>query len=435
MKKTILALLAFSFLLTACSSSNTDTSSENSSFSETIASTDVVYDADLKDIQSPGFPKSIPTADGVYTLELLQEGNFIFYNDFSSMQQTFLCSSPNCNHNDETCTSYSTNSLYEFAVDNIYINYDNQKLIFSLNNQPSSPTVNNIYFADLSGGNRELFYETYDDIDLIAIGENNVYFKRTIFDEEKRDQLYEIVALNLNDKSENILYSFYQSTSRQHKIFIENNYIYIAFRAVPAEFYDPDNIDTLFSTPETVGFTIDAIDVKTGETKNIYFEDMNFDSSFGVLYENNYYFYVNNENENISTITELNLTTKEERVIYKTDYIAPRIEMHNVIDGYLSMIFVNDENTARYYRHINIETGGVIDITLNYETVSKGGFTLEIKVLKDLGDNLFVVIDEFPVRGNDDLYYQTALISKEDYFNNNPNYILFDTSSLNEHFN
>lgn len=49
----------------------------------------------------------LPTSDGLYEIKQVFENSAsLFYYDFNTMQQVFLCEKPECTHNNESCTSY-----------------------------------------------------------------------------------------------------------------------------------------------------------------------------------------------------------------------------------------------------------------------------------------------------------------------------------------
>ncbi len=427
MKKILLTLLIFSFLLTACSSSNIDTPNEEN-INEVVLNTDVAYDTDLKAPPSYGFLdfRNAASNEGFYQLVHVYDTSYVVYNDFASMQQVFLCSSPNCEHNDETCTATNFN--------NILVSYNNDSLYTMNTKTRDTNPQSTIYKSDLSGSNKEAIFEIDYYIEPLAIGENHLYFiKQDRNTTPYEEQTKEIIALNLNDKTATTLHSFLLTDIRFERYYIEDNLIYIVYDKMPEGFRDINDSDTMFLNPESREFTIDAIDVLTGEVHTVYSETLDENSySNGVLYDNHYYFY---EPYSSDVITKVNISTKEKTTIQDFSMEGAESNLSFIVDGYLSVGYsVNEESS--YNRYLNLETGEITDVTLTYHSEEFGGdgFNYSVEVLTDYGDDLLVIYDDSNVSYAQGVYPHTALISKEDYFNNIENYRVFNSSTLDEKF-
>lgn len=104
--KLLAVFLFLSFILAGCSTQkSTDTESmQNSSVSSTEATAEQSGEGEFS---SAGDGQFVTTSSGIYELQtIFADSVNLFYTDAESAKRIFLCTAPNCNHTNESCTSY-----------------------------------------------------------------------------------------------------------------------------------------------------------------------------------------------------------------------------------------------------------------------------------------------------------------------------------------
>ena len=101
-----------------------------------------------------------PASDsGLYTVSAIWPNSCsILYIDFETCQQFCLCDSPNCLHNDDSCTSFI--SLEHGNHEPTVLSFNNKILL--VQNAQAGETQGGIWIADGNGKNRERIFTTSD---------------------------------------------------------------------------------------------------------------------------------------------------------------------------------------------------------------------------------------------------------------------------------
>ena len=147
-KLTIVLFILFLFSFTSCVRKNTENSENNTngSYSEPKIETEqLVNTNEFSSIIS------VTSEDGTYILEMNNaDGSYnIHYMDYKSNCDVYLCSSPNCSHDDLSCTSFIPANC-----GGVMLAYNNGQLIeVILGNKIDTPAQ--IYVMDKAGGNKK----------------------------------------------------------------------------------------------------------------------------------------------------------------------------------------------------------------------------------------------------------------------------------------
>jgi hypothetical protein len=130
----------------------------------TIHTTPIVTGSDYRIAAKPDVITRGSSSDkGFFQIFSHTDGySSLMFIDYATAQQIFVCSSPSCNHNDETCSSYIESDGYVVfpAVygDTILLVYN------SLNQWGDAPKASKIEKMDITGLNRKVLYTFSGDI-------------------------------------------------------------------------------------------------------------------------------------------------------------------------------------------------------------------------------------------------------------------------------
>ena len=161
-KLTIVLFILFLFSFTSCVRKNTENSENNTngSYSEPKIETEqLVNTNEFSSIIS------VTSEDGTYILEMNNaDGSYnIHYMDYKSNCDVYLCSSPNCSHDDLSCTSFIPANC-----GGVMLAYNNGQLIeVILGNKIDTPAQ--IYVMDKAGGNKKLI-KTFSPEETVDFG-------------------------------------------------------------------------------------------------------------------------------------------------------------------------------------------------------------------------------------------------------------------------
>ena len=157
-KKFMAAIMALTFALglTACGESagnGRDVSTEDEAASLVSTQTQVAGEVSNTVDQTPlrmmfENPRGAATDEGFYSIEFLDEGQFLTYIDFASRTKIPLCASPNCTHSDETCGAFLEYGGYLCAW--------KDKLYAMSAGSPELEIDSQLIRMDLDGTNREV---------------------------------------------------------------------------------------------------------------------------------------------------------------------------------------------------------------------------------------------------------------------------------------
>lgn len=169
----IAALVAGSLLLVGCAKNSTNDTEPGAN--QTKAGTDIVA-------------CTMTTDAGCYMAEpIFPDGSVSFtYVDYATNQRIFLCSNPNCNHQNETCTSYVPSSQWTSSAcvikDHLYISQ----------NETHNNTPPHIDVWDKDGSNRRQLVQFPESWKLVF----DVEFGQVYHDEENMYLMVNVPAEN-----------------------------------------------------------------------------------------------------------------------------------------------------------------------------------------------------------------------------------------------
>ncbi len=450
MKKIVILLtLAAMVFITGCSEREITTeqpsvsdavSNENSTHDTAngsavgTSSEAVAFDEQVKGVEDyTGF-----TDEGIYYELHFGVNHFLTYIDLATMQQVFLCSTPNCTHSDDSCPAYFHNGNGK-ALITATPSHDNSSLFMLTHTSFAEQNASTLELArcELSGANPEVIYFAENEgVSLVAVGEKHLYA------EISNNDSGGLYAINLSSKEKTLLFLHEYDNVLFPSFTAYGDSIYVVYDRVEDGVYDPTDP---MKSPESREFTIDRINLISGETETLYKQTLASDEYLpGMLYKGQY--YINNHFEG-SEVKRLNYETGEIETLGDFGDVNQFSSLVSYIDGYFTIVDLDEENERRYYTHMNIETGEVIETPFTYNSSAKGSsFNVEMKVIADLGDELVLQTDEtlltFEVYNEFEEKYDYptnpvhsyAIISEADYFAGIDNMRPIDNSMIIEAF-
>ena len=167
--------LLFSLLLCACNAPPEPAASEPEQAAAEISLTPVTSFLLVGSTTGGenGFYKSIPNP---------QKGSNIVYIDYATKAAVYLCSRPECQHNDETCPSW-----FPFAVGGLFLDAKNEHLFCVGSADSEQEQTEVIWKMDVNGENREKFYTCSPSenlIDMVVSDGSSLYFATGVVDKE-----------------------------------------------------------------------------------------------------------------------------------------------------------------------------------------------------------------------------------------------------------
>ncbi len=335
-------------------------------------------------------------------------GQNIYYTDYDTATRLVLCSSPNCEHNDEGCSSFF------YGNGTLFLDYTSENLFFLGRNNPMSEhateeaalnsDIIGLYRMDLSGAGRELIFEfaktenlagttVISDTESLYLsyfsseGGHKKYLGRIDLNSSRLSQIKELAHdEHLVSASGNILY-----TEQDGKIYAHN--------------------------------------IETGDT-NIRYE-LNYDKESFALYGDIIYIYTTASGE----ITSYNLVSGKQTTIAKTPGGATNSFIGIISEKYIQILDYYEDEQRHHIVDVNSNEVYNIELKKSVEWSEHGALPLaiiaatneyalivpdskEIEVISyDPGGVPFTSL--IPVDVN-------ALITWDDLLASNPNYIYIE---------
>ncbi len=435
----LLKFLAFGIIcvltLTACTqgaitqATTQDTAnSEDTQGEITIAqdSSDIVMYSTRQDINE-SFANS--TEYGYYKIEMKNFGSYNFiYTDYETAQRIYLCSTPNCRHNDETCTSYIPN-----MATGTLIPIEEDMYFLKRSMYEDSEGKLELLKMGLNGENQTLvatFENTQSLIGQVGADATSLYMILSTYKEPENDATigittYQLLKVNKQTGEITILkesetnYVLLGAYGRD-LIFADidhgasENYTLTELAQMEANGVEPNNQ----AQWNIFGLNVDTL----AETDIFSFISNNL---YPVIKESDIYFI----NSATSTMEKINLQTKETILI--AENLKPETGISNIYDEYVLIYYTEDEQ--RVEAAINVETAEFTILSLGYPDSRGYEAPMLIKILAEFGDN-FLVISGSEVQmqtltnidGSEQVMpivvTKYSIISKRDYFANIPNY-------------
>lgn len=360
-----------------------------------------------------------------YTLER-EDGSFNQkYIDYKTRQEVFLCSRPECRHNDETCTSWIPFAgSYPFMLPTkeklhyLYSGFGGYGFEFvELYGDKALPRIEK---ADLNGENRALLtnldvhgtlcgYPAYDDRYLYSMAE------LALEEDGNRYIQYQLVQIDLQDGKMTTLQQFSQTYVRLIDV-ADNRFI---LEATTAQ-------GTSASQNSTVIF---AFGKQNGNLQKIteYRADKKFGRAFeGVLYLLNY---------ETRAVEAIDLASGEEELVAQqySEENPDNITIECVADGKIVLFetYTNDFAPFNKRTAYDVETGTFTELTLHAGAEPD---EYPLPIIEEYGDMFLTIsdmvaapimatgpdggVEYMPAR-----HYVYAFIRKADYWSNTANII------------
>ena len=418
--RTILTFCAMLFfvLLTACASYSPSSSTNIGAVpNQSEEPTQEATQSNPVMVTSYVGPSSIAAIkDGYYqVLPNPQGGCNIVYTDLASHQTIFLCSRANCLHSDDTCTSWFSSVTVNLFVDSIESN------LFCVSVDSNGEFL---WKMELNGGDRQLIYrcKTGESFrDAFAMDGDFLYFTIAVADGRTGGGGKELRRLNLtNGNNETILEygnsDWLFSAYSGHLLFLFHEGTEFTYRSYNLDTHTFEDLYTYYST----GSATDCFARPNGQLLYI-FEP------------------VNSENAKISVLDLLSghCSLLTEQFPY---FGAENIVVGGFFDGYMSVSIwnINSHDTQAKQYLVDINNGTVYPIELTFE---QGDITMPREVVAVMPDwfviTAGIVSQEVTLTSSDGTPYSSvidcmsyALIRKEDYLHQRPNFILADATKL-----
>ena len=228
-KLSIISLfLAAILLFAACAES---TQAESAEPSQSEIKTEEPEQPTLRLLKTGDYSNGSGNANGYYGISYFEDNTIAGWRmDFETMQQTRLCTVPNCAHTGDTCGALP--SKYDARADNLILaDTDRLYWIFGYGEKAKK----HIEVSDLDGANRHTVY-TFEENEfptgrIMATDGENIYLHIVTESEAAKDRNpREIVKINLETKETLWRYSldnYYDSFIDvwDNKIIIESSYV------------------------------------------------------------------------------------------------------------------------------------------------------------------------------------------------------------------
>ncbi len=380
--------------------------------------------------------------DGIY----FTDNHKIRYYDMNSGIAVPLCNRAECNHEDDTCTAH-----YIDVVPTLFTNPENTKLFFFERSTPSLYDFSsNIIMTDANGANRTIIGKRQPGQDLqysFVFDDDSFYF--VLLDVGDNGYVYSLNRVNYKEGKQDVIYTdkdkIYLSTAYGSKLIF-----------VKTLGYDPTALTASF---DEVTHQIMSYDVDTGETEILdsYVATADNQQKAVFPYKNFLYTFTRNGADSACV-------TKTDLITGQTTHLSDEFPFFGLIDQedsytmfiddtlYIYMSYSNsfkEDYRAEHYG-INTVTGEIRQCTLesyNYlieDDMSVSDFDLNNPIYKGEGGFgrffgslwLFGEIDDYFLCGTTCTSYSLydkenngiaamvlELISKEDFYNNNREYI------------
>lgn len=400
------------------------------------------------DLMYLGTQEGCSTKEGYYRLE--QDGdsldNNILYTDYASRREIYLCNKPDCKHDNENCTSYlpveafQFNSLF-FSGEHLYLlssGIENPDVpaaegeALMMEAKPSAPTL---YRLNLDGSGRTKLLELPSGLEAdgpMIVGGDSIYMMARTSKLKQNDtnsysydtESVSLIKIDLSKKTVETICPLPFGKEFCNLIGAYENRIVLMKTVYPQ---DPNGMgDDAFRAMAAQSSThIVTIDPTTGEQEEK-FSGGSSDITYYACEKEKFYFSGAKE----TTLHTLDLKTRETSVL--TDQL-PRAKPgfhEGVHAGRLQLEYyeekdLNPKIDACYF--VDLATGAVSPQNLFTEKPRE-----PVRILAEWGEFYFVLSGyeaqdnyyaAFGVTQTDITKVHYSLISKEDYWNSNPNYL------------
>lgn len=361
------------------------------------------------------------TTNGYYNQHVTNYGYNLSYLDYETKKMVYLCNRLECTHSDSTCTAFlevqgELNIFLDKAEENLFLlcvgnsdvndDYENRrgKIIKMDKNGENSSVIYQLGSKEVFDGN-------------IARDDKNLYIAVKYINKKDNTVKEELRRISLQDGTATVVCQL--ANSQRVCGAFENNVVLESFQNEMLKF--------------------SCVNVNTGEQKQAYsrpFSDSRLEKVCG---EVAVIIRCTHETSPTAQLALLNLKTGEEEQICNIDIYGTDITYFYTERGDVLPIMVIDNsdinNIKRYFYNFDLKTKELNVCTLTYKRFQD---EISVTVIAE-NETQFLVVngsekgDKKPVTSNDGSLYQVdtentkfALISKEDYKNNIPNYFQID---------
>ena len=367
-----------------------------------------------------GYYDSIPWTEEMYDEESpwIHVSNLI-YIDYESQTRIYLCGVPGCAHNSENCTSYIR---YPRGID-LFTNSSGTILFCMASGAAggeiySDDDLGRIYQMNLDGSNKKELLklkanESFSISDPVIADEMHIYVCIDVMRDAIIGPEKELREINVNDGTVSKLINL-----KQEEI-------------VTSAYDDNIVIADWSSYDKTMKATIRGYSISK-KVVSVLYEGETGDY---FIAEDNYAFYSKRKDDNSGIITVIDLKDGDIKQIENIPHEAVGIVfIYNYFDNRIHWNYIDKSEVGISHEYIvDIDTGEFIKRTLYYNDVNN--IPQMVQIIAEIKDSFLVLmgtenskismvdgegiphIYDFP---NKPTY---ALISKDDYWNNIPNYI------------
>lgn len=355
-----------------------------------------------------GFYKLYPNSRG---------GSNLLYFDATSKECVYLCGTPNCQHQDDTCTSW-----FPFGVGTIFFS-SKQNLLFCIGKADTEPqSGETIWVMEPDGSDRAIFYQCSSNQTVtgpIAASDESIYITVDSVSRQSAESAKQLIRIDVKThKSEKVL-----DLNQSDQLYgaVESDLIFKSFQDNVFQYtrFDPIKhrcVEFYHSAP------------LSEDSENSYFE---------TIYNDALFVFTAKDGDDTAKLTKVQLKDGAEKVLcdrfpWYQEGLAIAQAGHSgnlVVDLYdVSSNCMEDIKHERYF--VNCETGKYTQSTLTY---TQGDMTSFVTIVAEFEDIFIVDTGTTEVQtmlnGSDGTVYAAdllvskyAFISKEDYWNNKARY-------------
>lgn len=372
-------------------------------------------------------------------------GRHIMYIDFETQQEIYLCGSPGCTHDMQTCTSVL--SQEDFLYDSTIFYYGNLLFVLSKEYDDDGSMQTN-YISDISdtelpyespaaalycmnpdGTGRTKVYEFDADLTIedIVIGKSSdLYFVVKKNDAEKIGSTgstsyttssdRRLIKINTADWKSQTVYQF-PSSKNDIKWSIVNSFgsclvlhgIAYDHPLTETELFDDDAYLENYKKSKS---QYAVLDLENPEIQVVF--SISTEEAMGAsLVEKDEFLYMSLEGN--PAIRQINLITKEERILAE-------LENNNIWYAFDDVLCCTSWNSDSTLYFVNRQDGSISHSGLTNQSL---GWMLDFR--GEISDKFLVIYDYDAIPYPDDSYditqYYYALITKEDLYKGNENYL------------
>lgn len=347
--------------------------------------------------------------------------NNIVYTDFASRSRVFLCNTPSCSHSDESCSSFIQNTV---GGTMLFLNKEGNRLycmqmgVSEGLDYFGEDGLGRIIAMEPNGENRQEIFrlrESESFLRRVAIDDENIYFGVLIVKDATTNPKQEVRKLNLDTMQQEVLFALPN----------HSDYLVAAF----------ENTLVFLSRNRDGSISFIGYSIATGEQEILYQNKYDYETTtYGVLEETVLNFkMIAKDRAEVSTV---DLRTGEGKQLSEIPmYEVLSFSFNYCTDTHVTLRITKpggDGRLPKYYHYfLNYKDGTLTENKLSY-TVNGEDFS--VFILADAGEYFLVsnggsnthlnITNSEGIDTSEEMWHNTyALILKDDYWNNRPNYI------------